>query len=319
MWTLTRVSSQRWYTYGHMLTRYARKDVAWIDLVAPTPEEVRGLMHEFGIDPLVAEELLLPSFKPKVERRADAIYVILHFPTLGGNRHSEQEIDFVIGKHFLITTHYESIDPLHSFAKAFEVDSVLGREGTATHGGHLFAFMTQNLYKALGLECESVSRRLREIEEKIFGGDEKKMVVELSHAGRTIHDFHQALTPHQEMLKSLEPVASRLFGGEFSYHVRNLEGAWERVERTLEHLRDALKELRETNNSLLSTKQNEIMKILTIMAFVTFPLTLISSIFGMNTQYLPVVGQPGDFWFILGFMSLLAMSFFVFFKHKKWL
>ncbi len=116
-----------WYNL-HMLTRYGQKHAAWIDLVAPTPAEVRGLMQEFGIDPLIAEELLVPSFKPKVERRGDIIYVILHFPVLRGmNQRQEQEIDFVIGKNFLITTRYGSVDPLHAFAQAFEVTTVLGR------------------------------------------------------------------------------------------------------------------------------------------------------------------------------------------------
>jgi len=61
------------------------------------------------------------------------------------------------------------------------------------------------------------------------------------------------------------------------------------------------------------------MKTLTIMAFVTFPLTLISSVFGMNTTYLPIVGVHGDFWIILGFMCTLAIVFFSYFKYKKWL
>ena len=80
-----------------MLTRYGQKHAVWIDLAHPTPHEVRSLMHEFGIDPLIAEELLVPSFKPKVERRGEVIYVILHFPVLRGlGARAEQEIDFVI-------------------------------------------------------------------------------------------------------------------------------------------------------------------------------------------------------------------------------
>jgi Mg2+ and Co2+ transporter CorA len=55
------------------------------------------------------------------------------------------------------------------------------------------------------------------------------------------------------------------------------------------------------------------------MAFVTFPLTLISSIFGMNTDTLPLVGLPGDFWMIIGIMVTLALSFFTFFRIKGWL
>jgi magnesium transporter len=189
----------------------------------------------------------------------------------------------------------------------------------ATHGGHLFISLVRNLYQAIENGCTTMHRRLHDIEERIFSGDERRMVAELSRVGRTIHDFRQSLAPHEEMLTSFEPVGTRTFGSEFAYYIRDLEGAYERIERTLNNLYSSLTELRETNNSLLSTKQNEIMKNLTIMAFVTFPLTLISSMFGMNTSYLPIVGLHGDFWIIFGLMTTIALSFFVYFKRNKWL
>jgi magnesium transporter len=303
-----------------MLTRYGRGVMTWIDLTAPTGTEVRSLMQEYDIDPTIAEELLLPSFKSKVERRGEALYVILHFPSqTGSGLQSQQEVDFVFGKNFLITAHYETIDPLHSFAKAFEVEGVLGRESTHTHGGHLFCTMLQNLYRALLNESEAVKEQLAGVEERIFKGDEKQMVVELSYIGRTIHDFRQVLLPHKEMLKSLEAPAARLFGQEFSYHLRTTEGSYERVEREFEALRDSLGELRETNNALLSTKQNEIMKTLTVLAFVFLPLSFIGTIFGMNTVNNPIIGSRFDFWTIVSGMILLAALFFLYFKRKGWL
>src|SRR5579871_4223077 len=184
-----------------MLTRYAQRNLTWIDCISPTPAEVRSLMHEFAIDPAIAEELILPSYKTKVEKRGDAMYVILHFPILrSGYQAPEQEIDFLIGKNFLITARYENTDPLHSFAKAFEVQGVLGTDASMTHGGHLFVAMVRNLYKAIEDGCTTLHRRLNSIEEHIFSGDERKMVAELSHVGRTIHDFRQSLAPHNEML-----------------------------------------------------------------------------------------------------------------------
>ncbi len=303
-----------------MLTRYGQRNMTWVDLVQPTPAEARAIMHEFNLDPLIAEELLLPSFKSKVDRRGDAIYIILHFPTLrGASSRAEQEIDFVIGKNFLITTHYETIDPLHSFASAFEVQGVLGHDSTHSHGGHLFVSMLHNLYQALGSECDIMHEQLESIEDRIFGGDEKRMVVELSHVGRTIHDFRQALIPHREILSSFEGPAARMFGSEFSYHVRSVEGTYARVERAIENLRDSLGELRETNNALLSTKQNEVMKTLTVMAFIVLPLTLISQLFGMNSEHLPIIGLPGDFWIIVAGLTVMGSAFFLYFKHKGWL
>lgn len=303
-----------------MLTRYARKDVTWIDCVSPSSAEVRSLIQEFGIDPHIAEELLLPSYKSKVERQDDIIYVILHFPALhGAHRHPEQEIDFLIGKNFLITTRYETVDPLHSFAKAFEVDAVLGTNNATAHGGHLFVSMTQNLYQALSNECDTIRKRLWNIEEHIFRGDERRMVAQLSQVGRTIHDFRQSLVPHHEMLLSFDPVGTRFFGPEFSYYLRKLVGSYERVDRTLANLHDSLSELRETNNSLLSTKQNEIMRTLTVIAFFFLPLSFIASVFGMNAEHMPIIGTPFDFWFITGAMALVATSCFAYFKHKGWL
>lgn len=295
--------------------------MTWIDLVTPSEAEVRALMHEFGLHPLVAEELLSPSQKAKAERYEGFFYVVLTFPTLrsGHSARPEQEIDFVVGKNFFLTARYENINPLHSFAKVFEVRSVLEKGGPQAQSVHLFASMLRNLYSGLVTECDALAIRLGEIEERIFKGDERSMVAELSHVGRMIHDFKQALTPHKEVLRAIELPGEKLFGREFIYHLQSITREFRRVEEALENLREALKELRETNNSLLSTKQNEIMKTLTILAFVTFPLTLISSVFGMNTSWLPVVGLPGDFWIIFGIMVVLAISFFVFFKRKGWL
>lgn len=302
-----------------MLARYNQRNLTWIDMVAPTPSDVKALMQEFALDPLIAEELLSPSFKSKVERRGEAIYVILHFPALrlSGAR-AEQEIDFIIGKNFLITTRYENIDPLHSFAKAFEVNAVLGRHHS-THGGHLFAAMVHDIYTAIGNECELLENRLQEIEDRIFKGREREMVLELSHVGRVIHDFRQALLPHKEMLVSIEPVAARFFGQEVAYYIRDLVGVEERVERTLENLRDSLQELRATNDSLLNTKQNEIMKTLTVLAFVFLPLSFVAGLFGMNTVHNPIIGNSFDFWIIFGLMVVIAVGCFIYFKRKDWL
>jgi LPXTG-motif cell wall-anchored protein len=55
------------------------------------------------------------------------------------------------------------------------------------------------------------------------------------------------------------------------------------------------------------------------MAFVTFPLTLFASLFGMNTLSLPLTGYKGDFWTIVGIMSVAAVCFFTYFRYKKWL
>ena len=316
-----------------MLTKHTLRDLTWIDLESPTAEEIREIMETYRLHPLAADELLAPTVKPRVDQYGHFIYLILHFPALkhthAGDR--RQEVDFIIGRDFIITTRYDTIDPLHKFAKVFEVEAVRNNKQGADdnaekkmtpdiqHAGHIFFFMIRKLYRAVQHELEFITDELSAVEERIFQGHEKEMVMELSKTSRHLLDFKQTLTPHRDMLDSFKDVSVEFFDDAFVPYAKAVLGECYRVWAELRNNLEMLSELRETNNSLVSTKQNEVMKILTIMAFVTFPLSLIASIFGMNTHFLPIVGHPNDFWIVTGIMGALTACFFVFFKYKKWL
>ena len=66
-----------------MLHRQTHDDLTWIDVVSPTHEEIRSLMDEFSIDPLIIDELMIPSLRNRVDARDDYFYVVLHFPARG--------------------------------------------------------------------------------------------------------------------------------------------------------------------------------------------------------------------------------------------
>ena len=70
--------------------------------------------------------------------------------------------------------------------------------------------------------------------------------------------------------------------------------------------------------SKLSNKQNEIMKNLTIVASIMLPLSLVASIFGMNTVNNPIIGGPHDFWVIVSLMSVLGICAVFYFQIKRW-
>ncbi len=304
-----------------MVSRYAHKGFTWIDLESPTPGEVRQIMEEFDFHPMIAEDLLSPSLKPKVDRYPDALYLILHFPPFSSAKSvaNYHEVDFVLGRNYIITTRYAPLDPFVKLAKVFEANSILDHKAPHSDPGYMFCFMLSNLYRSLEGELETLSMLLDRIEDNIFEGKEKEMVYELSRTSRRLLNFKQSLFPHQQILESLESMGGKMYGTDFTYQIRSTMGDYYRVQAATVSEREMLEELRQTNNALLSTKENEIMKTLTIMAFTTFPLTLFSSLFAIETKSRPIVGIPGDFWILLGIMFSLMMLFFVFFKRKKWL
>jgi magnesium transporter len=304
-----------------MLTRYKHRDVLWVDLESPTQEEVRTLMAEFHLPPEVAEETLRPTLKPRVEfYPGHLIYLILHFPAFKHTHGTaqNQEVDFIVGKNFLITTRYDTIDPLHKFSKVFEVNSILDKSDIGEHAGQLFYYMVRKLYRSLEHELEYIRDALRDIEQRIFEGKERAMVSELSRVSRDLINFKQALAAHREVLESFDVAARTFFGDEYLYELKTILGEYYRVEHNITLNLDTLAELRETNNSLLSTKQNEIMKLLTMMTFMTAPLSLIAALYSMNTKVLPIAGQEGDFWIILSLMALVVLCLSLFFIRKHW-
>ncbi len=304
-----------------MITRFEHQGVQWVDLESPTADEVDQIALEFNLSTLLSQDLLSPTYKSRVDLYPKVAYTVLHFPALRYSRGmtAAQEVDFVIGKSFLITAHYDTVPAIYDFIRSFEAESLLKHAPTMRfESGHVLLELTERLYQSVEDELESLEDTISSIENEMFSGHEKEMVVTISRAARELLNQKRTLTAHTDVLAGLEQIGVMTFGEAYGNYLRGVKSFHARVYAHAMALTETITELRETNMALLYTRQNEVMKNLTIMAFVTFPLALISSIFGMNTHYLPIVGAPGDFWIIVGSMTTLAILFFAYFKFKKW-
>ena len=294
--------------------------MVWIDLESPSRNEVQEVMDQFGIAHLTAEELLLPTTKPRVEFYPTYAYLVLHFPALRHSHKSpEQEVDFVVGHNFIITAHYDTVDPLHNFSKVFEVNSLLDKSNLGDHAGFILFYMLKKLYGAVEHEVEYVRHALDVIEDRIFSGHEVAMVSNISRSARDLLNLRQRIEPHRDVLRDFEAGGPAFFGAEFTPYLRALSDEYYRVHNHIMRATESLHELRETNNSLLTTKQNETMRILTIMALLTFPLALFVAIFDINATSNPIIGLPYDFWIIVGLVIGAGAVMLWYFRHKKWL
>jgi Mg2+ and Co2+ transporter CorA len=277
-------------------------------------------MDEYSIDPNVARELQLPSYKEKIALHKKYLYMVMHFPVLrhSNNGNSEQEIDFIVSKNFIITTRYETIDALEKFTKLFEVNAILEKGIMEDHAGYVLYYIIKELYRSVSDELDSINDRLKKIEKEIFEGREKAMVYEISKSNRNLISIDHALRTHKEILDSLEDVAAEAFNMAFHENTIKISNDYYKVENMLLNNIDFLKELRETNDSLLSTKQNETMKTLTVITFLVMPFTVVTSFFQMNTSSTPLIGTPNDWQIIVISEVILAIALFTFARFKKW-
>jgi len=304
-----------------MLEKHNYSEKTWIRLINPTTEELAGLAKEYNLNPQAVQDLGSPTPRQKIETYDDFIYAVFHIPAY---RHSHakshiQEIDFIIGQDHIITVQYDTIDALQKFSKETEFKTLLGREEGVTPG-LIFVEVLKALYSSVGDEISYMQDQLKSIEDNIFNGQERKMVTEISKVSRNLLDIKRTLAPQKSHFERLLLIASKARNKNFAQYIRSIyENGYLKIYEETKNSAELVIELRETNNSLVSTKQNEVMKNLTILAFITFPLSLLAGIFGMNTVNTPILGNPNDFWYIFGFMVFATFAMFLFFKFKKWL
>lgn len=303
-----------------MISKYTYKGLAWVDLESPTDDELTHIMEEYSITPTIREEMKNMSVQSKVDLYPNFIYLILHFPEVArkGNRSIEKEIDFIVSNNFIVTIHYEPIDSLHEFSKAFEVDAILEKRMDVDHAGFLFFHLIKSLYSNSRNQLNEVNLILKDIEKNIFESSNGKMVATISNINRTLLDFRQAIRFHREVLSSFESAAKHFFGDKFGYYISAITSEYNKTQAILDSHKEILDDLRDTNDSLLANRTTDTMKVLTIITFLISPVTVISNIFVINSKFLNSE-DPRLYLLVLVLMLATSLLAFIYIRGKKWL
>jgi len=301
-----------------MIERHTYKKLIWLDISNPTHEEIREVASEAKVPIEYTDDLTTMIPHSDTYYKKGFLKITLDFPIVKRTDiNHPHEIKFLVTKTHLITIRFEDIEAMHHFSKEFEMMSTL-KTGKISTTPQLFLTLLDYIYDSTYKKLDFIDSKIDDIEEEIFNEHEKEMVFELSAMNRRIINFKRTLSSHENALLRLRQAIVYAFGKKYDISAEKLEHHYRRINRRTFALSNLIDDLRNTNTALLSTKQNETMKMFTILAFITFPLTLFSSMFGMNTKSTPIIGRDGDFWIIVGIMAIVSIVFFSFFRYKKW-
>lgn len=301
-----------------MINRINHHNITWLDIENPTDAEIADISEEFILDPIVKTDIATPTLRSTLMEYDDYIYAVIHFPILEKNVTHNVEIDFIIGKHYIITIHYDVIEMFNKREQIIEraIDNRIAEEH---HSGHVFLETLATLYRNSNGNLDPIEDKLMVIEKSIYKGDERKMVGYISDTIHHLIDFDHALRLHDKILLHLIDWGGEYYDRKFKDSVYSLRYIYNELVDRVNMLREDADELRSTNDSLLQHKTSDAMKTLTMMSFVIFPLSLIAGLFGMNAQHIPIVGDENDFEIIIGIMVFVTIFLFSFFRYKKWL
>lgn len=297
------------------------KKITWIDIKGPTETDLKFLKQNFDLHPLVLNELLPPLDHPKIENFGDYLFIVLFYPFFDKKTHETTplELDIIISKKYIITNHYKNIVPLKAIFDKCNLYEDIREEYTDEGTGELLYRIIREILVACFPKLSHIKINIDNIEKAIYEKQYKATVSRISLVSRDIIGFQRIIGPQKLVLKHLIEESQKFFPKRLLPYFRNLINIYNRVDSILTTHSKTLSALDSTNQSLLTTATNEIIKLLTIFSVIVFPLTLLAALFGMNTKYLPFVGHPQDFWVIIAIMAVGAFIMLGFFKRKKWI
>jgi len=296
----------------------------WIDLQDIDDEDIDILSSVFNIHPLTIEDFIMPNARPKIENFGEYLYLIMfaleakNGQNKTGHHHRKIhtiELDFCLGKNFLITFHNAPIASLTA-----SKERVKKQSPTIMHGADMLLYSILDscidTYFPIITEFDNM---VDEMGDELFKEPSQKTLKMIYAIKNEIIQLRRAIGPQAD-------VASLIVRGDFPLiaqsniiYFRNIYDNLVRLNDVIGASRDVITGAMEAYVSIVSNRLNEIMKTLTVITTIMMPLTLIASIYGMNFKHMPELDSKLGYPMVIGLMIILTTSMLIFFKRRKWL
>lgn len=305
-----------------MRKKLEHNNLSWIDIHKPQQKDLDRLRQEFNLHPLIAKEFLPLLHRPRIDEYPNQLFIVLHFPVYNKEKKETElaEIDFILTPNALITSRQKEIPALELFFNECQVQDYYQKKCFVSPAELLLYLLDWLIDSCLPM-LDHITEKTEQIEKQVFKGKEKEMLSEIAILKKDIIDFRRSIKPQRSILEILDKKLYRLYGKEIRPLSQEAIGSVIRVWNALENNKELINSIEQTNNSLLSYKLSDIMKFLTVVSFITFPLSVVVGFFGMNVfSKIPLVSQNQNAWiYILISMVLVTAVMVAYFKKKKWL
>src|SRR6187431_469617 len=296
--------------------------LTWVNVVSPDVETAQGLAARFGWHPLDVEDVVSKRQRPKVDDYEDDQYLfaVLHFPVFDKavQRLNAAELDVFIGQDYLVTLPARELLPVTRLFARCESDDAFREQLFAKGSGRLLYEVLDDLFDYCFPILDKIGHKLDRIEDEMFAGAAEDVVRDLSNVKQEIISYRKVIKPERSTLRVLERRINRFLPEELELYFDDINDAVERIWDQLDNYKEVVEALEQTNESVISHRQNDVLRLLTIISVTMLPLTLLTGIFGMNVVY-PGEATRTAFWIILAALVVTLGGMLGFFRLKRWL
>jgi magnesium transporter len=294
--------------------------LTWIHLDAPDSFHAGVLAGRFGWHPLDVEDILSKRQRPKVDEYLEDGYLfgVLHFPVYDRSiqRLNAAELDFFIGSDYLVTLPAVELLPVTRLFRRCEEDEAFREQLFSKGSGRLLYEVLDDLFDYCFPILDKIGHKLDSLEDDVFEGRSEEVVRDISNVKQEIISYRKIIKPERSTLRVLERRVERFLPEELELYFDDIVDAAERIWDILDNYKEVVEALEDTNESVISHRQNDVLRLLTVFSVVLLPLTVITGLFGMNVRF-PGFDTVWAFWAIVIGMVCALVGVLAFFRYKR--
>jgi magnesium transporter len=289
-------------------------------------EQLKKVWDYFELHPLIQEDIVSITQRPKVEFYGDVVFIVLRMIAAGKRELDEgfrtEQISLVVGRNFVLSFQ-ESDDPIFDpVIKRLALDNTRLRKLGIDY---LAYALVDNVVDHYFAALDAIGETIESVEEVVIDSPKQENLQTIHGLRRDLIYFRKSVWSLRDGINSLLRDEMPLFSGEVKIFMRDVYDHVVQVIDSIENQREMVFSLYDMYMSSLSNRMNEVMKVLTIIATIFIPLTFIAGIYGMNFNpgagkwSMPELNWAWGYPASLGVMVVVAFVMIFFFKRKDWL
>jgi magnesium transporter len=292
-------------------------DFVWVGLHDPTSEELEAVAALYDLHPLAVEDAISAHQRPKVERYADSLFIVLKTLWYVDEQDAVEtgEISVFVGHQFIVSVRHGAGGALH--------DARLRLEGMASvlaHGPSAVVYavcdaVVDRYEEVIGFLQEDVD----EVEESVFSTQRTNDSARIYALKRELAEMRRAVMPLKEPMNRFAAGAVSGIHGDAGPYFRDVADHLARVSDTIDALDSLLSTAFDAHIAQISIQQNDDMRRITAAVGLVAAPTLVAGIYGMNFVHMPELQWMFGYPMAIGLMLLSSLTVLLISKRHGWL
>ncbi|MGA1870607.1 MAG: magnesium/cobalt transporter CorA [bacterium] len=293
--------------------------VSWINIDGLHEIEIiEAIEKAFGIHPLVLEDILNTSQRPKYEDFEQYLYVVLKMLTFdeGEKEIKAEQVSIIIGPHFLLSFQEKEGDIFNPVRERIRnAKGRIRKMGT----DYLAYALLDAIIDYYFVILEKIGEEIEDLEELLLTNPTHETLHTIHHLKQEIIFLRKSIWPLREVINALTRGEFTMIHETTGIYLRDVYDHTIQAIDTIETFRDIISGMLDIYLSSISNKMNNVMKVLTIIATIFIPMTFVAGIYGMNFKYMPELEWRWGYPAVWALMGAIFIVMLIYFKTKEWI